>query len=164
AGTYGTAGQGSYAAANASLDALAQHRRSLGLPAVSMGWGAWADDGMAAALSATDLARLARTGIGELDPAAGLAAFDAALALDLPHVVPMVLDTQALAARGDDVPHLMRGLVRQAGRRAAQAGAAAAGATAGRLAGLAPEQQEEFLLDLVRREVAAALNYAGAES
>ncbi len=57
AATWGGAGQGAYAAANAHLDALAQRRRAHDLPATSIAWGSWDGSGMGEGDTADQLRR-----------------------------------------------------------------------------------------------------------
>jgi acyl transferase domain-containing protein/acyl carrier protein len=66
----GSPGQSNYAAANAFLDALAEHRRARQLPATSINWGPWAEVGMAARDGVA--ARLAATGMTAIEPELGL--------------------------------------------------------------------------------------------
>lgn len=58
----GALGQGNYGAANGFLDGLAQLRRSLGLPAVSINWGPW-EAGMAADVKGHLQKRLEQRGL-----------------------------------------------------------------------------------------------------
>ncbi|MGW2332301.1 SDR family NAD(P)-dependent oxidoreductase, partial [Streptomyces sp. NPDC001700] len=161
AAVLGSAGQGNYAAANAFLDALAQHRRARGLAAQSLAWGMWAERStMTGELGDADLVRMSRGGFGALTSEQGLGLFDAATALDEAALVPIPIDTAALA-RGGDVPPLLRGLVRTSARRVAAARAAADGSgLAARLAGLDADEQRAVLLDLVQGQAAAVLGHA----
>ena len=75
-GVLGSAGQAGYAAANAFLDRLAGHRRSLGLAGQAIAWGAWSGAGMAEAQRDRIAERLRAAGHGWLSPAQGLGALD----------------------------------------------------------------------------------------
>ena len=68
----GAPAQGSYAAANTFMDALAHHRHALGLPALSINWGAWAGIGMVADLDERDRDRLEAIEMGSIDPEQGV--------------------------------------------------------------------------------------------
>ncbi|MFE2250680.1 type I polyketide synthase, partial [Streptomyces lavendulae] len=79
-GVWGAAGQAAYAVANASLDALAEHRRARGLTATAVAWGPWAGGGMVEDGDAEE--RLRKRGLPALDPASALAALRGALDRD----------------------------------------------------------------------------------
>ncbi|WP_433655213.1 type I polyketide synthase [Nocardia sp. CA-128927] len=167
--TLGGVGQANYAAANAFVDTLAQRRRMHGLPALSLGWGFWAErSDMTSHLSDSDLQRMARAGVRALSTEEGLALFDAACATADPLVLPMCLDIAAirtLVGQGA-APTLLRGLVRTPGRRAVAAGASSKGRSelANRLDLLSRDEQDLLLLDLVRGQVAAVLGHGSKEA
>ncbi len=165
AGILGGAGQGNYAAANAFLDALAQHRRARGLAAVSVAWGLWSDTGgMAGGLNTADLARVRRTGIRPLASDEGVALFDAALAARRAQVVAARLDRSALRAQAGSgaLPLLMRGLVRIPVRQAVDTEESSTWTQ--RLAAMPEPERVEVLIDLVRSHVAGVLGHADTAS
>ncbi|MEN3614749.1 type I polyketide synthase [Plantactinospora sp. ZYX-F-223] len=160
-GILGRGGQANYAAANAFLDALAQHRRSRGLTATSMAWGPWS--GAAGTLTQLDevgRARMAQNGVTGLSARDGAALFDAALVADEPLLLSMLWHPAVAAdtARGQ-VPVLLRGLVRGPARRRAAASSGDGSDLLRRLAGMTEPDQHNLLLELVRAEAAAVLGY-----
>ncbi|WSW50633.1 SDR family NAD(P)-dependent oxidoreductase [Streptomyces platensis] len=166
AGVLGAPGQANYAAANSFLDALAGFRRSLGLPAVSLAWGRWADTSeMTGGLDQADLRRMSSGGIDALTSAEGLALFDAGTVSAESLLIPVRLNTAALHARAAEgmLPPVMRDLVRARVRRSAAGGKAMAEDLSRRLAGLSDPERQQLLLTVVRTQVAAVLGYSGPE-
>ncbi|MER7009730.1 SDR family NAD(P)-dependent oxidoreductase, partial [Dactylosporangium sp. NPDC000555] len=170
AGVFGGPGQGNYAAANAFLDALAQHRRARGLAGQSIAWTLWEQrSAMTGHLDADEGRRIARSGMPALTDQQGLELFDAATATGEPLLVAMPLDVAALRARveTEPVPRLLHGVVRPVTRRAASgplAGDVAAGAPASRLVALPDAERRRELGELVRTQVAAVLGHGSASA
>ncbi|MEU7039331.1 SDR family NAD(P)-dependent oxidoreductase, partial [Streptomyces sp. NPDC046237] len=153
AASFGTAGQASYAAANAFLDGLAARRRAEGLPAVAVGWGLWGGaGGMADGLGTADRARFAALG-GALDPDQGVRLLDAAATAGPAHVLAMAAEP---APEGSVSP-LLRHLARPVLRSAAAAGPAA---DADGLAALPEPERTRAVEELVRTTVAAVLGHS----
>ncbi|MEU2228928.1 SDR family NAD(P)-dependent oxidoreductase, partial [Streptomyces sp. NPDC018347] len=155
AGTLGSPGQANYAAANTFLDALAVHRRALGLPATSLAWGYWAEpSGMTGHLTGADQDRLMRAGVVPLATDHALSLFDAALAMDRAALAPVRLDL-SVPAGAPAVPAALKGLVsRKAAHRPARHGA-----IADRLRSLPEAERLRAALDLVTADTAAVLGH-----
>jgi myxalamid-type polyketide synthase MxaB len=160
----GSPGQSNYAAANAFLDALAHHRRSQGLPGLSINWGPWAEAGMAAGLRS----RLQAQGEGMIDPAMGVRLFAHALTRRLTQVAVLRVDWSRYAARYPraDVAQLLS-LLGQTGDRPALAGRSAPvneGSAAGstfleRLRRAPPDRRPNLVEEFVESQVALVLGH-----
>ncbi|MGW7533248.1 SDR family NAD(P)-dependent oxidoreductase [Amycolatopsis sp. NPDC054798] len=165
AGVLGAPGQGSYAAANAFLDALAQHRRGLGQPAVSVAWGLWEQTSeMTGGLGTAEVDRMRRAGLAPLSAEDGIALFDAALGADEAIVAAAHLDVAPFRTRPGGVPAILRNLVRVPAARAAKADLDSVDALRDRLAGLSEAvEQEAVLVEIVQTQVAGVLGFGGAD-
>ncbi|MEU5635078.1 SDR family NAD(P)-dependent oxidoreductase [Streptomyces rishiriensis] len=147
-GVLGAPGAGDIAAESAALEALAQHRRAHGLPALSLAWGPWRDGAVEGAVPFA---------AGELTEQQALVMFDAAHAAGEAAFIAMRLDNAALLT--GPVPAPLRGLI----DTTAHTARAETSELRGRLDGLPAEERQDVLLRLVRTEAAAVLGRAGAE-
>ncbi|MER7282890.1 type I polyketide synthase [Dactylosporangium sp. NPDC000244] len=156
AATLGSPGQGNYAAANAYLDALAHHRRQQGLPATSLAWGLWER-------TSAMTAHVSERAVAAITDAQGVALFDAARRVDAPHMVLLPLSGKRSAVPEDQIPPLLRDLVRGRGTRRRVAAAADTASARDRLAALAPDERRARLVELVSAAAASVLGFSSAE-
>ncbi|MGK5517872.1 type I polyketide synthase [Micromonospora sp. URMC 107] len=166
AGLFGGPGQANHAAANCFLDALAQHRRDRGLPALSLAWGPWVNDTGDGQTGHVDEARMNRGGFVPLGADEGMDLFSEALRFAEPVVVPVNLDLALIGRHGPAaVPPVLRSLVRPASTGAVRAAERdPAEALRETLAATAEADRDQVLSDLVRTHAAAVLGYASIRS
>ncbi|MEU6883123.1 type I polyketide synthase [Streptomyces sp. NPDC046712] len=166
AGLLGGAGQSAYAAANAYLDALADHRRARGLPAASVAWGPWGGGGMAAQDDVQE--RAWWRGLTELDPDLAVAALHEILERGETGIGVVDADWSELAPAFTagrpsplihQLPEVADALSTRSLHTSTATGAADATALGERLASLTAEEQRTTLLDLVRGQVATVLGH-----
>ncbi|MEO6086727.1 MAG: SDR family NAD(P)-dependent oxidoreductase, partial [Umezawaea sp.] len=158
AGLFGRPGQANYAAANAFLDALAQHRVASGLPAQSLVWGLWETDG-----GMGDRARRDNV-IEAITPRHGSLLLDRALRSAEPVLVLAPLNL--VGAR--DLPPMFAGIVpRQpvaVEAVTAEPVAESPGAWRTALAVLPPAERKAALATLLTAEMALVLGYTDASA
>ncbi|NTX01462.1 non-ribosomal peptide synthetase/type I polyketide synthase [Myxococcus sp. CA040A] len=147
----GNAGQANYAAANAFLDGLARHRRSLGLPGLSVAWGPWSGEGTAA--SDVFAERLRRQGLGLLSPIHGLTALHRLWAHARPNIAVVPIDWKQLSGTASST-FLMELVSR--GDSLRKSGAAQQGFRQ-RIEAAPASEQQPLLRAHVREQVAAVL-------
>ncbi|NGO69911.1 type I polyketide synthase, partial [Streptomyces boncukensis] len=165
AGTLGAPGQGSYAAANAFLDALVHQRRAAGQTAVALAWGPWAGGGL---VDESLQSRLRGTGMPAMDPEQAIGSLQRALDLDDTFVAVADIDWPRLVASSPSLQTALTGEIPESRPAEPAAGgdarpAGGAGEAAQRLAALPRDAAESELGVLVRTEVAATLGYPGPD-
>ncbi|WP_406100396.1 SDR family NAD(P)-dependent oxidoreductase [Streptomyces sp. NBC_01013] len=151
----GGTGRASAAALGTYLDALAQHRVSLGLPGVSLSWGP------RDAVPDSAFHGLVRFDEGQVTAGLELALRSAGR----PALVAARLDRAALGAQAAAglLPPVLRGLVRTV-RTAAGADAATAGTLVSALVGLPGPEQLRLLGELVGEQVAGVLRHSAGDT
>ncbi|MEK7727815.1 MAG: SDR family NAD(P)-dependent oxidoreductase, partial [candidate division KSB1 bacterium] len=160
----GAGGQGNYAAANAFLDGLAHYRRALGLPALSINWGAWAEVGMAAGMTQREQQRLQQQGMGLIGAAQGVEIFRKLLERAEPQIAVLPAQWQKFLPQfGDAMPPVLLEMARanaQPGsRKIENTSAPRQVELLQRLQNASGPQREELLEQNVRAQIARVLGF-----
>jgi acyl carrier protein len=150
----GSHGQSAYTAANAFLDAFSEYRRVQGLASITINWGPWSDQGMAASPEVAK--QLAHTGIDWLDITTALAGLSAVLSQDVSPVVIAASDWQQLTTqlRGQPASPLLAKLVNNGTQAASDSSPLMLNDLVDHLLPLSPEAQQAWVEDQIIQMIA----------
>jgi acyl transferase domain-containing protein/aryl carrier-like protein len=171
AGLVGSPGQSHYAAGNAFLNALADHRRARGLPATTIGWGLLGGGGMADDTGAAD--RAARRGLHPMDPDWSLTGLRRALDQDDTYIAITHVDwAQFIKATAGtvkcavirDLPEYQAAFVVHPTANSLADPTGEPRSLTRRLAALTGDERDAALLDLVRVQAAEALGHSSTDA
>ncbi|WP_425474062.1 type I polyketide synthase [Streptomyces qinzhouensis] len=169
AGVWGGGGQGAYAAGNAGLDALAEYRRGLGLPATAIAWGPWQyeQDPLKDTEQAGALTGLDRRGLLPMAPETAFDALGLALAHDETALVVADVDWERFypafaVARPRPLLHDIPAVAALLAQHR-EGDVQVRSELAERLAGTSESERHRIVLTMVRNHVAAVLGHTGVE-
>ncbi|WP_382464787.1 type I polyketide synthase [Streptomyces noursei] len=169
AAVWGSGGQPGYAAANAYLDALAAHRRCLGLPGASVAWGTWGEVGMATVPEVHE--RLHRQGVRAMAPDLAIGALQQMLEDGDTTLAVTLMDWEAFAPSFTaGRPSALFSTVPEAVRALHDDGDAVAGDSPAapplrrHLEELSAAERGRALVEAVRAEASATLGHANPDA
>lgn len=158
----GSAGQANHASANTFMDAFAAYRRALGLPALTINWGAWSGVGAAVDRKLAD-----ERGVATFTPQEGLQALEWAMQQSEIQVAVLPADWSEILkpyALGEE-PALFRELAREVRQRAVKVEAKRAEVSLSeQLAKTVPNKRKSLLVNHVREKAAQILSVANVNS
>jgi aryl carrier-like protein len=160
----GSPGQANHGAANAFLDALAHHRRALGLPGLSLNWGAWSEIGSAAASEVSERAKM--KGMGTITPRQGLRSFEQLFSLPVAQigVVPIAWPTFIQQFQTGIDPPFLAQLAGEAREQVkGNQPTSKQGDLLSQWAATPPEERHSCLVAYIRRQVAKVLRLSTSE-
>ena len=162
-GVIGNPGQANHAAANAFLDALAGHRRALGLAGQAIAWGAWSEIGEAAEQRGRIERQRAALGGRWFTPEQGIRALDRLVRQDVTHSVVMAMDWGVFEEAVPDRPSLVEDLL-SSDSEAEEDDSASSEDLLTRLRGPVGRERQDLLVSFLQGEVQAVLRLSSAPS